>query len=109
MTGIGLVKAYAREPHELHKFDEANEEWFTQRYDSIKLWALFWPLFSLVLAVAIFILLWFGGPPALRGETLSRFTFCHDLLCLDAQRPGPPYWFSGQYGNKRQRQCHAHL
>lgn len=68
MTGIGVVKAFAREPYELSKFDKENDEWFNQRYASIKLWAIYWPLFSLILAVSIFELLWFGGPPATRGE-----------------------------------------
>lgn len=85
MTGIGLVKAFARESHELEKFDVANEEWFERRYGSIKLWALFWPLFSLILASAIAILLWFGGPPALRGETSigSLFAMISYVLMLN--------------------------
>lgn len=68
MTGIGVVKAFAREPFEFAKFDRENDEWFNQRYASIKLWAIYWPLFSLILAVAIFLLLWFGGPRTLSGE-----------------------------------------
>ncbi len=85
MTGIGLVKAYAREPYELEKFDRANDEWFDRRYESIKLWAFYWPLFSLILAVAIFILLWFGGPPALSGEITigSLFAMIFYVLMLN--------------------------
>jgi len=85
MTGIGLVKAYAREPYELAKFDRANDEWFDRRYESIKLWAFYWPLFSLILAVAIFLLLWFGGPPALRGEITvgSLFAMIFYVLMLN--------------------------
>lgn len=85
MTGIGLVKSFAREPHELGKFDVANAEWFERRYGAIKLWAIFWPLFSFVLAIAIFILLWFGGPPALRGETSvgSLFAMISYVLMLN--------------------------
>ncbi len=85
MTGIGLVKSFAREPFELQKFDVANEEWFERRYSSIKLWAFFWPLFSLVLAAALAILLWFGGPPALRGETSigSIFAMISYVLMLN--------------------------
>jgi len=85
MTGIGLVKAFARESHELQKFDVANEEWFERRYGSIKLWALFWPLFSLILAGAIAILLWFGGPPALSGEISigSLFAMISYVLMLN--------------------------
>ncbi len=85
MTGIGLVKAYAREPHELAKFDVANQEWFDRRYGAIKLWATFWPLFSFVLAVAIAILLWFGGPLALAGTISvgSLFALISYVLMLN--------------------------
>lgn len=68
LTGIGVVKAFAREPHELEKFDRENAIWFDMRYESIKVWAHYWPLFNFVLAIAIFLLLWFGGTQALRGE-----------------------------------------
>jgi len=68
LTGIGVVKAFAREPHELEKFDHENATWFDMRYESIKVWAHYWPLFNFVLAIAIFLLLWFGGPQALSGQ-----------------------------------------
>ncbi len=68
MTGIRVVKAFAREPHELAKFDEANEEWFRRRYRIIKTWANNWPFFTFLVAFSIFLLLWFGAPLALAGE-----------------------------------------
>ena len=85
MTGIGVVKAFAREPFEFAKFDRENDEWFNQRYASIKLWAIYWPLFSLILAVAIFLLLWFGGPRTLRGEISvgSLFALISYVLMLN--------------------------
>ena len=65
MTGIGVVKAFAREPYELEKFDVENDSWFDRRYGAIKVWANYWPFFSFILAVAVFLVLWFGGPRAL--------------------------------------------
>ncbi len=67
MTGIRVVKAFAREPYELAKFDEANEEWFRRRYRIIKTWANNWPFFTFLIAFSIFLLLWFGAPLALDG------------------------------------------
>lgn len=67
MTGIHVVKAFAREPHELAKFDASNEEWFEKRYGLIKTWANNWPFFTFLVALSIFLLLWFGGPLALDG------------------------------------------
>ncbi len=68
LTGIRVVKAFAREPHELDKFDTDNDEWFDRRYTVIRVWANNWPFFTFTLAVAIFLLLWYGGPQALSGQ-----------------------------------------
>lgn len=68
LTGIRVVKAFAREPYELEKFDRENEEWFDRRFTLIRTWANNWPFFTFTLAISIFLLLWFGGPQALAGE-----------------------------------------
>ena len=68
LTGVRVVKAFAREPHEMAKFDQENEGWFALRYKLIQTWANNWPFFTFTLAVSIFILLWFGGPMVLAGQ-----------------------------------------
>ena len=67
LTGIRVVKAFAREPHELTKFDRDNDEWFDRRFKLIQTWANNWPFFTFLVTVSIFILLWFGGPMAIDG------------------------------------------
>lgn len=86
MTGIGVVKAFAREEHELAKFDHENREWFERRYVSMKVWADFWPLFTFILATAILLLLWLGGPAAIRGELTvgSLFAMISYVLMLNS-------------------------
>jgi ATP-binding cassette subfamily B protein len=85
MTGIGVVKAFAREDHELEKFDRENMLWFDKRYESMKLWADFWPLFTLILSSAILLLLWFGGPAVIRGQMTvgSLFAMISYVLMLN--------------------------
>lgn len=85
MTGIRLVKAFAREPYELEKFDRDNDEWFERRYTVIRTWANNWPFFSFVLASSIFLLLFFGGPRALEGEITvgSLFALISYVLMLN--------------------------
>jgi len=68
LTGINVVKAFAREPYELQKFDRDNETWFEKRYRIIKVWANNWPFFTFMLALSIFLLLWFGGPRVLATQ-----------------------------------------
>jgi ATP-binding cassette subfamily B protein len=86
MTGIGVVKAFAREEHELEKFDRENMLWFDKRFASMKLWAKYWPLFTLILSSAILLLLWFGGPAVIRGELTigSLFAMISYVLMLNA-------------------------
>ncbi len=85
LTGIQVVKAFAREPHELERFDTANEEWFRRRYRVIRVWAHSWPTFTLILSTAILLLLWVGGPQALRGEITvgSLFALISYVLMLN--------------------------
>jgi ATP-binding cassette subfamily B protein len=84
MTGIRVVKAFAREPHELQKFDAANDEWFDRRYSLIQIWANNWPFFTFLVACSIFLLLWFGGPQTLAGEITvgSLFALISYVLLL---------------------------
>ncbi len=65
LTGIRVVKAFAREPHEIEKFDKDNQAWFQRRFRVIKMWANNWPFFTVTLSLSIFLLLWFGGPMAM--------------------------------------------
>lgn len=85
MTGIQVVKAFAREEDELEKFDRENDEWFGQRYSVIKIWAQNWPMFTFTLGVSIFLLLWFGGPMAIAGEITvgSLFALISYVLMLN--------------------------
>ncbi len=67
LTGIRVVKAFARETYELQKFDRENDTWFQRRFKVIRMWANNWPFFTFTLAMSIFLLLWFGGPLAMNG------------------------------------------
>lgn len=86
MTGINVVKAFAREPFELNKFDQENDTWFKRRYTVIRTWAKNWPMFTFLVACSIFLLLWFGGPVALQGDITvgSLFALISYVLMLGA-------------------------
>jgi len=75
MTGINVVKAFSREPYELEKFDNENDLWFEQRHRVIRAWANNWPFFSFLVALSIFLLLWFGGPLAMAGAITAGTLF----------------------------------
>ncbi len=85
LTGIHVVKAFAREPHELDKFDRENNEWFDRREGLIKKWANNWPFMTFLIMVSIFFLLWFAGPRALAGDITvgSLFALISYVLMLN--------------------------
>lgn len=92
LTGIQLVKVFAREPYELSKFDVENDEWFNRRVRLITTWANNWPLMNFLVAVGILLLLWFGGPLAISGEITvgTLFALISYMLMLNGpvQRVG---------------------
>ncbi|MBE2239208.1 MAG: ABC transporter ATP-binding protein [Caldilineaceae bacterium] len=85
MTGIGVVKAFAREPHEFAKFDDISDEWFRRRMGVIRTWGDYWPLFTFVLAVGVFLMLWFGGAMVIDGAISvgTLFAMISYLLMLN--------------------------
>lgn len=86
LTGINVVKAFAREPHEFATFDEENQRWYERRSGVILAWGNHWPLFSFILSVGIFMLLWFGGPQVIDGAITvgTLFAMISYLLMLNA-------------------------
>lgn len=85
LTGINLVKAFAREGHELNKFDHENDEWFRQRVGLITVWSNNWPFMSFLVGLSIFILLWFGAPLVLDNAVTvgSLFAMISYVLLLN--------------------------
>jgi|TARA_B100001964_G_scaffold223853_1_gene270182 ATP-binding cassette subfamily B protein len=92
LTGITVVKSFARERHEFETFDRENEAWFQRRYKGILEWGNNWPVFSFSLAASVFLLLWFGGPKAIAGTISvgSLFAMIWYVLMLNgpSQRLG---------------------
>jgi ATP-binding cassette subfamily B protein len=86
LTGIHVVKAFAREPHEFSTFEEENQRWYEKRSGVIVSWGNHWPLFTFILSVGIFILLWFGGPQVIEGTLTvgTLFAMISYLLMLSA-------------------------
>ena len=107
LTGINLVKAFAREEHEFAKFDTENEDWLRRRVDVIRTWGNYWPGFTLILAVGVFLLLWVGGPWALAGTITAGtlFAMISYLLMLNgpAQQLGNLVNLAANAGASSQR------
>ncbi len=67
ITGVQVVRAFAREPHEMRRFDESNREYFKARVTVISAWAQVMPSTDFLVTLCTILILWFGGLMVLKG------------------------------------------
>jgi len=67
VSGVQVVRAFAREDYEIGRFNSANREVFKHWVNVIDQWARIMPLSNFLIALGTILLLWFGGPMVLDG------------------------------------------
>jgi len=67
ITGIGVVKLFGQERPTASRFAEINESHLQAHLRSITYYALFFPVIEVLTAVAVALILWYGGLRALEG------------------------------------------
>ncbi|MGI8784841.1 MAG: ABC transporter transmembrane domain-containing protein, partial [Acidobacteriota bacterium] len=67
IVGMSVVQLFVQENRRLVQFRERNEEHRQANLQSVLYYSVFYPLTSLVGAVAIALIIWYGGGQALRG------------------------------------------
>jgi ATP-binding cassette, subfamily B, multidrug efflux pump len=70
VSGVQVVRAFARENHEIERFDETNRGYFHARLEVIGTWAKVMPTTDFLVTACTIIILWFGGNMVING-TLS--------------------------------------
>ena len=74
LSGIRVVKAFAREESEIAEFRRLNQEYVTRSISLIRLWGVYYPLMSALLGMSVVVLLWFGGRQVIMHRlTLGEF------------------------------------
>lgn len=68
VNGVQVVRAFARETHEIERFDQANRNYYQARLKVIGEWSKVMPTTNLLIVISTVILLWLGGGMVLRGE-----------------------------------------
>lgn len=68
VTGIQVVRAFAREPYEIKRFDETNYSYFTTRIKVISQWSRVMPTTNLLIVMSTILILWFGGQMVINGR-----------------------------------------
>jgi ATP-binding cassette subfamily B protein len=67
ITGMSVVQLFGREESEFKKFQQINADHLRAHLRSIHYYAIFWPLIELVAAIAVAVVLWYGGLNVLEG------------------------------------------
>ena len=67
LGGVRVVKAYGQEAAEVKHFEDLNVEYVRRNMVSAKLSAAFRPLLRVVVALALAVVLWFGGNRVMTG------------------------------------------
>ncbi|MEJ5224927.1 MAG: ABC transporter ATP-binding protein, partial [Anaerolineales bacterium] len=68
VSGVQVVRAFAREPYEISRFDERNRGYFNARLTLIGEWSKVMPTTQLLVTLGTILILYFGGQMVLRGE-----------------------------------------
>jgi ATP-binding cassette subfamily B protein len=74
LSGIRVVKAFAREDSEVGEFKSLNRDYVQRSISLIRLWGVFYPLMSLLIGLSSVALLWWGGRQVVSGRlSLGEF------------------------------------
>jgi len=83
VSGVQVVRAFAREPHEIKRFDALNRALYSARLTVIGEWAKIMPSTFVLHILSTILLLWFGGLQVLAGKmTLGELVAFNSYLVL---------------------------
>jgi ATP-binding cassette subfamily B protein len=68
ITGVRVVKAFARESYEVDKFSSENREYLQRNIAATRLQALVYPLMLFISSIGTVIILWYGGREVVVGN-----------------------------------------
>jgi ATP-binding cassette subfamily B multidrug efflux pump len=89
IVGVQVVRAFAREPYEIERFDERNRGVYETRLHIYKEWSRIMPTSHFLVALCTILILWFGGNMVLRGEiTLGAMVAFNGYLIMIAAAAG---------------------
>ncbi|MGE5177068.1 MAG: ABC transporter ATP-binding protein [Hyphomicrobiales bacterium] len=83
LTGIRVVKAHVEEEGEYEAFRVIHEDYLEKNRAMIRLWAMMWPMLSLLGGIAAALVLWIGGRDVVSGRiTLGEFVAFQIYLAM---------------------------
>jgi ATP-binding cassette subfamily B protein len=67
ITGMRVVRAFAREEDQIASFHTENRKYLEQNVTTARLWAFYFPLMNFISGVGLALLLWLGGRRVIEG------------------------------------------
>lgn len=68
VSGVQVIKAFAREESEIEYFDESAREYWKVNAKSIWMWSTFFPAVGLITSAGSVVMVWYGARLALSGQ-----------------------------------------
>jgi ATP-binding cassette subfamily B protein len=83
ISGIRVVKAFAREESEIDDFSRLNVEYLRRNVSLIRLWGIYYPLMTALIGFSSVALLWYGGRQVINDYlTLGEFVAFMGYLAM---------------------------
>ncbi len=99
VVGVQVVRAFAREPYEIERFDERNRNVYENRIHIYREWARIMPTSHFLVGLSTILILWFGGNMVLRGEmTLGAMVAFNSYLIMIAEPARQLVWLVNTAG-----------
>ncbi|MFO7945689.1 MAG: ABC transporter ATP-binding protein [Armatimonadota bacterium] len=61
ISGIQVIKAFAREEHEYEAFDQASRDYYDARVKTIWMWSTFFPFMNFIISCGLLLVVWQGS------------------------------------------------
>lgn len=61
ISGIDVIKAFAREDHEYNSFEQASRDYYKARVKTIWMWSTFFPFMNFVISCGLLLVVWQGA------------------------------------------------
>jgi len=83
LSGVRVVRAYAREDHEIERFRVMNREYVDKNRGLIRLWSVFYPAMGFLSGLGAVVVLWLGGALVIEGRlTIGQFVAFNVYLAM---------------------------
>ena len=83
VSGVQVVRAFAREPDEIQRFDHTNRRLYHARVTVLSEWSKIMPTANLLVTLSTLLILWFGGEMVLQGRiTIGEVVAFNGYLLL---------------------------